>query len=62
MIDRDGVSTTIAGGGGEPPADRLAATSVSLSSPTGMAFDPEGRLLVCDETAHRVWRLTLVAS
>ena len=58
-VDRDGIITTIAGGGSEPPADGLPATSVSLAGgPTGMAFDGAGDLLVCEEYGHRVWRLT----
>jgi sugar lactone lactonase YvrE len=58
-VDRDGIITTIAGGGSEPPADDLPATSVSLAGgPTGMAFDGDGNLLVCEENRHRVWRLT----
>jgi DNA-binding beta-propeller fold protein YncE len=58
-VDRDGIITTIAGGGSEPPADGLPATSVSLAgAPTGMAFDGAGNVLVCEEYGHRVWRLT----
>jgi sugar lactone lactonase YvrE len=57
-VDRDGVITTIAGGGSEPPADGLPATSVRLNGPTGMALDAAGNLLVCEELGHRVWRLT----
>jgi hypothetical protein len=58
-VDGDGTITTIAGGGNEPPADGLAATSVSLAGgPTGMALDGAGNLLVCEERGHRVWRLT----
>jgi DNA-binding beta-propeller fold protein YncE len=58
-VDRDGIITTIAGGGSEPPADGLPATSVSLAGgPTGMAFYGTGGLLVCEERGHRVWRLT----
>lgn len=58
-VDRDGIITTIAGGGSAPPADGLPATSVDLAGgPTGMAFDGAGSLLVCEERAHRVWRLT----
>jgi hypothetical protein len=58
-VDRDGIITTIAGGGSEPPADGLPATSVSLAGgPTGMAFDGGGNLLVCEEYGHRVWRLS----
>lgn len=61
MVDRDGIITTIAGGGSQPPADGLPATSVALNgSPTGMSFDRGGRLLVCEERAHRVWRRTPV--
>jgi NHL repeat len=58
-VDRDGIITTIAGGGSEPPTDGLPATSVSLAGgPTGMAFDGAGDLLFCEEYGHRVWRLT----
>jgi trimeric autotransporter adhesin len=58
-VDRDGIITTIAGGGSKPPADGLPATSVSLAgAPTGMAFDGAGNVLVCEEYGHRVWRLT----
>ena len=58
-VDRDGIITTIAGGGSEPPSDGLLATSVSLTGgPTGMAFDGAGNVLVCEEYGHRVWRLT----
>jgi NHL repeat len=58
-VDRDGIITTIAGGGPEPPSDGLPATSVSLAGgPTGMAFEAAGDLLVCEEYGHRVWRLT----
>jgi hypothetical protein len=62
-VGRDGIITTIAGGGSEPPADGLPATSVSLAGgPTGMAFDGRGNLLVCEEYGHRVWRLTPTTS
>jgi hypothetical protein len=62
-VDRDGIITTIAGGGSEPPADGLPATSVNLAgSPTGMAFDGAGNVLVCEEYGHRVWRLTPTSS
>jgi hypothetical protein len=58
-VDRDGIITTIAGGGSEPPADGLPETSVFLrGGPTGMALEPAGNLLVCEEYGHRVWRLT----
>ena len=62
-VDRDGIITTIAGGGSAPPADGLPATSVDLAgAPTGMAFDGAGALLVCEERGHRVWRLTPTAA
>jgi hypothetical protein len=61
IVDGDGIITTLAGGGTQPPADGLPATAVSLAgAPTGMAFDGQGRLLVCEERGHRVWRLVPV--
>lgn len=57
-VGRDGIITTIAGGGSEQPVDGLPATSVRLNGPTGMAFDSAGNLLVCEESGNRVWRLT----
>jgi DNA-binding beta-propeller fold protein YncE len=56
-VDRDGVITTIAGGGTQPPADGLPATSVLLTG-VAVAHDRAGGLLVCDEVGHRLWRLT----
>jgi DNA-binding beta-propeller fold protein YncE len=53
-----GLMTTVAGDGGvyryESPSD---APSASLSRPTGMAFDPEGRLFLTDSDNHviRQW-------
>jgi NHL repeat len=62
-VDREGIITTIAGGGSEAPADGLPATSVDLAgAPTGMAFDGAGNVVVCEERGHRVWRLTPTSS
>jgi len=61
MVDRDGTITTIAGGGSQAPTDGSPATSAALGgAPTGMSFDGQGRVLVCEERGHRVWRLTPV--
>jgi hypothetical protein len=56
-VDRDGIITTIAGGGTESPADGLPATSVRLTC-AAIAHDRAGGVLVCDELGHRLWRLT----
>jgi hypothetical protein len=56
-VDRDGIITTIAGGGTQPPADGLPATSVLLTG-VALAHDRAGGLLVCDEPGHRLWRLS----
>jgi hypothetical protein len=57
-LDRDGIITTIAGGGPDTPADGAPATSVRLLGPTSIAFDRAGGLIVGDERGHRLWRLT----
>lgn len=51
---RDGITTTIAGGGSESPGDGLSATQVRLRRPTGLAFDHNGDLLIADSADHRV--------
>jgi sugar lactone lactonase YvrE len=57
-VDRDGIITTIAGGGPDTPAEGAPATSVRLLAPTSIAFDRAGGLIVGDERGHRLWRLT----
>ena len=56
-MDRDGIITTIAGGGSEPPADGLAAASVSLAGgpPAWRSTEP-GASSSREEYGHRVWR------
>jgi serine/threonine-protein kinase len=61
-VDHDGIITTIAGGGTDAPADGALATSVRLVTPTTIASDRAGGLIVGDERAHRVWRLTPAAT
>lgn len=60
-IDRDGIITTVAGGGTETPADGVLATAARFGQPTSLAFDGSGGLIVGDETNHRVWRLIAAA-
>jgi hypothetical protein len=57
-VDRNGIISTIAGGGTETPADGVPATSARLLAPTSIASDRAGGLIVGDEFGHRVWRLT----
>jgi hypothetical protein len=59
-VGRDGIISTIAGGGTETPVDGAPATSVRLNAPTSIASDRAGGLIVSDERGHRVWRLTPV--
>ncbi|MGB3952953.1 MAG: hypothetical protein WBK99_07465, partial [Solirubrobacterales bacterium] len=59
-IDRDGVISTIGGGG--PRADDLgdggAATSARLSQPVGVAVAPWGDIYISDSNHHRVRRVS----
>ncbi len=53
-----GIITTIAGQGSAGfSGDGLAATASALNSPTGLAFDPLGRLHIADRQNRRVRRL-----
>ncbi len=54
-ISRDGILTTVAGGGEETPASGLNPTSVNLSSPQFLAFDPSGNLVFA--VSNRLWRI-----
>ncbi len=56
-IERDGTINTIAGGGTNAPANGLLATSAALSSPTGMAIDRTGGVIVATTTVHQLWTL-----
>ena len=56
-IERDGTINTIAGGGTSAPADGLLATSAALSSPTGMAIDPSGGVIVAVTGLNQLWTL-----
>ncbi|QQS47834.1 MAG: hypothetical protein IPM66_04030 [Acidobacteriota bacterium] len=53
-----GIITTIAGDGQAGfSGDGLAGTASALNSPTGLAFDPQGRLHIADRQNRRVRRL-----
>ncbi len=57
-INRQGISTTIAGNGqAEYAGDGAAATAASLNNPQGIAFDAEGRLLIADTYNHVIRRI-----
>src|SRR6266850_1646511 len=50
-----GIITTVAGNGGSTfSGDGGAATSASLSTPTGVALDASGNLYVADQNNHRI--------
>lgn len=57
-VDRDGLITTIVGtgvtgfGGDDGPPDKA-----QLWSPRGLAFDPNGNLLIADTANHRIRRI-----
>jgi hypothetical protein len=56
-IERDGTINTIAGGGTSTPANGLLATSAALSSPTGMAIDRTGGVIVATTGVNQLWTL-----
>jgi uncharacterized protein (TIGR03437 family) len=53
----NGMIQTIAGGGTQPPAEGLSATSVRLGFVSGVATDPSGNVIFADGTNSRVWRI-----
>src|SRR5438132_1467848 len=57
---RTGVISTVAGTG-QPgfSGDGGPATSAALRMPHSLAFDPQGRLLICDIGNHRIRRVDL---
>lgn len=57
-IDKTGVIRTVAGSG-EPgfTGDQDSATNALLTSPSGLALDPLGRLLIADSGNHRIRRI-----
>ena len=56
-IERDGTINTVAGGGTSAPANGLLATSAALSSPTGMAIDRKGGVIVAATGFDQLWTL-----
>jgi sugar lactone lactonase YvrE len=54
-----GQIATIAGTGTPSfSGDGLAATTATLSTPTALAIDPQGNLLLCDTANHRIRRIS----
>lgn len=47
MVDRDGIITTVAGGGNARPAEGLAGTSMALPQTTAIAVAADGSVLFC---------------
>ena len=55
---RTGIITTIAGGGARDPwKDGFPALTASLATPTALAMDPQGNLLLSDSRHFRVRRI-----
>lgn len=57
-ISPTGVITRVAGGGRGPLGDGLPATLATLNAPRGLAFDPEGNLLIADTGNLRVRKVS----
>jgi sugar lactone lactonase YvrE len=56
-IERDGTINTVAGGGTSAPANGLLATSAALRSPTSMAIDQTGGVIVATTGSNQLWTL-----
>jgi NHL repeat. len=57
-VGRDGIITTIAGGGTNPPDDGMQATDVQLAAPRNVALDAQNNLYISDFNAHQVYRVS----
>jgi uncharacterized protein (TIGR03437 family) len=59
-VARDGIISTIAGGGAQPPsqADGRPATEAALKAPRNVAVDGAGNLYFSDFAGHRVYQVT----
>jgi streptogramin lyase len=66
-IGIDGKMSTIAGGGSGALGDGVAATSASLNSPVGIAYDNAGNLYIADKGNQRIrkvlpWQVAVTRS
>lgn len=57
-VDANGTITTVVGGGTAPVTDGVAATSVALSNPGGVAVDSVGNLFIAERGLNRVLKVT----
>ena len=53
-VDRNGIITTVGGGGTNYPGDGGAATNARLSNPDGVAVDSSGNLFIADGDNQRI--------
>lgn len=56
-VGRDGIITTVAGGGATPLADGLAATAVALVNPSRVVVDGAGNLYVSERGLARILKV-----
>jgi sugar lactone lactonase YvrE len=56
-VDRNGIITTVAGGGSSGLGDGGLATNAGLQSPTGVVMDSSGNLFIADPGDNRVRRV-----
>jgi sugar lactone lactonase YvrE len=57
-VSRDGIISTVAGGGTQPVTDGAQATAVALAVPFSMAVDAEGNLFIGDTGLNRILKVT----
>ena len=58
MVTRNGIITTIAGGGDGSDADSDVAINVQLNSPTGVSVDISGNVYIADYVNHKIRMVT----
>lgn len=59
-LQANGTIVTVAGSGADgDDGDGRVAVAASLQTPSGLAFLPDGRLLIADRSAHRIRSLNL---
>jgi sugar lactone lactonase YvrE len=57
-VSREGIITTVVGGGTAPVSDGAAATAIALSNPGGLAVDAAGNLYLAERGLNRILKVS----